>query len=383
MRPTLSATRLALLFCLPVFAMFFVAALHAQSQPDRPPWARKKKSNSGSNKPASTAPAPTGSSTSTTSDAPPTIVNPTGSNSSDSDSADSNSSAQSSQERGRIRVSVNLVNVLASVLDDHNRPAPDLPREAFQLFEEGVEQKIEVFEQETQQPIDIALMVDASLSAHKEILFEQDSALRFLHQVLRKDDRASVFAISEDVHQLASYTSDFGQLQGALHRIPPGAGTSIYDGLLLGARTLERRGDDRRHVIVLITDGGETTSSSDFDAARKAAVRSGALLYTILVRPVKNESGRNTAGEHALSAITDTMGGAMFYPDAITELDAIFDRINRELRTQYRLGYYPTPRGPANTYRSIEVRISTENANTAASATYQVRHRKTYLTGPQ
>jgi Ca-activated chloride channel homolog len=379
MRPTLSSTRLALLICLPVLAMFFAAALHAQSESDRPPWARKKKSNSGSSAPASTAPASTGSSTSTTSATPPTIVNPTGSN-----SADGDSDGQPSQERGRIRVSVNLVNVLASVLDDHNRPAPDLPREAFQLFEEGVEQKIEVFEQETQQPIDMALMVDASLSAHKEILFEQDSALRFLRQVLRKDDRASIFAISEDVHQLANYTGDFGQLQNALHRMPPGAGTSIYDGLLLGARTLERRGDDRRHVIVLITDGGETTSSTDFDAARKAAVRSGALLYTIVVRPVKNESGRNTAGEHALSAITDTMGGAMFYPDAVTELDAIFDRINRELRTQYRLGYYPTPRGPANTYRSIEVRISTENAGTTnASATYQVRHRKTYLTGPQ
>jgi Ca-activated chloride channel family protein len=379
MRPTLSSTRLALLICLPVLAMLFAAALHAQSESDRPPWARKKKSNSGSSAPASTAPASIGSSTSTTSATPPTIVNTTGSNSTDGDS-----DGQSSQERGRIRVSVNLVNVLASVLDDHNRPAPDLPREAFQLFEEGVEQKIEVFEQETQQPIDIALMVDASLSAHKEILFEQDSALRFLRQVLRKDDRASIFAISEDVHQLANYTGDFGQLQSALHRMPPGAGTSIYDGLLLGARTLERRGDDRRHVIVLITDGGETTSSTDFDAARKAAVRSGALLYTIVVRPVKNESGRNTAGEHALSAITDTMGGAMFYPDAITELDAIFDRINRELRTQYRLGYYPTPRGPANAYRSIEVRISTENAGTTnASATYQVRHRKTYLTGPQ
>jgi hypothetical protein len=132
MRPTLSSTRLALLICLPVLAMFFAAALHAQSESDRPPWARKKKSNSGSSAPACTPPS-TGSSTSITSATPPTIVDPTSSNSPDGDS-----DGQSSQERGRIRVSVNLVNVLASVLDDHNRPAPDLPREAFQLFEEGV-----------------------------------------------------------------------------------------------------------------------------------------------------------------------------------------------------------------------------------------------------
>src|SRR2546423_5381945 len=266
MRPTLSSTRLALAVCLSAVAIFLAVAPHAQSQSDRPPWARKNKSkpNSGSDAPSNGTPTTTESSSSPASNTPPIIVNPT-----DSSSSETNSDAQSSQERGRIRVTVNLVNVLASVLDDHNRPVPDLPREAFQLLEEGVEQKIEVFEQETQQPIDLALMVDASLSAHKEILFEQDSALRFMHQVLRNDDRAAVFAISEDVHQLAGYTNDFGQLQNALHRMPPGAGTSIYDGLLLGARTLERRGDDRRHVIVLITDGGETTSSSDFDGARK------------------------------------------------------------------------------------------------------------------
>jgi hypothetical protein len=71
--------------------------------------------------------------------------------------------------------------------------------------------------------------------------------------------------------------------------------------------------------------------------------------------------------------MTDTTGGAMFYPDTPQELAAIFDRIDRELRTQYLLAYYPTPRGPANTYRSIVVTVS--------PSTYQARHRKSYLTG--
>jgi Ca-activated chloride channel homolog len=326
-----------------------------QSQSDRPPWARTTKSGSAS---------PNGTPSTTT--PPPAPVNPTDSYSPPPDD-------QSSQ-RGKIRVTVNLVNVLASVLDEHNRPAPDLPREAFQVFEEGVEQKIEIFEQETEQPLDLALMIDSSLSAHKEIAFEEEAAARFVRQVLHPGDRLSVFAISEDVTQLVAYTDDVNRLQGALHRIPNGSGTSIYDGLLLGSRTLERRGEDRRRVIILVTDAGETTSTSDFDAARKGAVRSGSLLYTIVIRPVKNESGRNTAGEHALDTITDTMGGAMFYPDTVQELDPIFDRINRELRTQYRLAYYPNPRGPANTYRSIQVKVA---------GNYQVRHRKTYLTGPQ
>jgi Ca-activated chloride channel family protein len=318
-------------------------AIFAQDKPDRPPWAQKSKTATGNGGPPATQPA---------------------------ESDDS----QEGGQRGRIRVNVNLVNVLVSVLDEHNRPAPDLPRESFQLFEEGVEQKIEVFESETQLPLDLALMIDSSLSAHKEIAFEQEAAGHFIRQVIRPGDRLAVFAVGESVTQLAGFSDNVATLQAAVRRMPTDSGTSIYDAILLASRSLEHRGEDRRRVMILVTDAGETTSNADFDAARKEAVRSGSLLYTIVIRPVKNESGRNTAGEHALETITDTMGGAMFFPDSASELDGIFDRINRELRTQYRLGYYPEQRGPANTYREIAVKVSGK---------YQVRHRKSYLTGPQ
>jgi Ca-activated chloride channel homolog len=336
-----------------VFAvLFFGRGVPAQSKPDRPPWAQPQPSRPAATTVNTPAPAP---------------VNP-GDYSPDL-------APDPSQERGKIRVNVNLVSVLASVLDEHNRPAPDLPIEAFQIFEEGVQQKIEVFESETQQPLDLALMIDASLSAHKEISFEQEAAAHFIRQVLRSGDRLAVFSFDENVRQIAAFSDNVPSLQEAVRKIPPGAGTSIYDAVLLGSNTLEKRGESRRRVIIMITDAGETTSTSDFDAARKAAVRSGALLYTIVVRPIKSESGRNTAGEHALETMTDTTGGAMFYPDSPRDLDTIFDRIDRELRTQYRLAYYPNPRGPSNTYRTIEVKV--------LNGDYHVRHRKTYLTGPQ
>ncbi|GAC1669364.1 MAG: hypothetical protein NVS9B4_25440 [Candidatus Acidiferrum sp.] len=268
---------------------------------------------------------------------------------------------------------VNLVSVLVSVLDAKNRPAPDLPRAAFRIFEEGIEQKIDVFESLTTQPVDIALMIDASLSAHKEFSFEQEAAAHFIRQVLRPGDRLGVFAFDDAVTQHAGFSDNVAVLQNAVRKIPAGAGTSIYDAIYLGSRALERRGEERRRVIIMVTDAGETTSSSDFESARREALRANALLYTIVIRPVNNESGRNTAGEHALETIADTTGGAMFFPDTPEELGAIFDRIDQELRTQYRLAYYPNPRGPANTYRAITVKVS---------GTYSVRHRKTYLTGP-
>ena len=339
--------------CLLAFATLFLGrSAPAQSKPDRPPWAQPQPSG-----PAAT-----------TSNAPaPAPVNP-GDYSPDP-------APDPPQDRSKIHVTVNLVSVLVSVLDEHNRPAPDLPIEAFQLFEEGVQQKIEVFESETQQPLDLALMIDASLSAHKEISFEQEAAAHFIRQVLRSGDRLAVFSFDENVTQVAAFSDNVPTLQEAVRKIPPGAGTSIYDAVVLGSNTLGKRGEDRRRVIIMVTDAGETTSRSDFDSARKAAVRSGALLYTIVVRPIKSESGRNTAGEHALETMTDTTGGAMFYPDSPRDLDIIFDRIDRELRTQYRLAYYPSPRGPANTYRTIEVKV--------LNGDYHVRHRKTYLTGPQ
>jgi Ca-activated chloride channel homolog len=312
----------------------------AQEKPDRPPWAQPGATQQ--TKPGDSAPA-------------------------------KNKSEDSESPRGTVKVTVNLVNVLVSVLDDHNRPAPNLPVEAFQLLEEGAPQKIDVFETETKLPLDIALMIDSSMSAHKEITFERDAAGHFIQQVLRPDDRLAVYAFDESVILMAPFSADVASLQAAIRRITDGSGTSIYDAVMFGSKALEKRPVDRRRVIIMVTDAGETTSRTDFEHARKAALSAGVLLYTIVVRPVKNENGRNTAGEHALQTITDTTGGAMFFPDSMQELPLIFDRIDAELRTQYRLAYYPNPRGPANTYRTIEVKVLPG---------YTARHRTTYLTGP-
>ena len=362
--PKLHASRLVFL----AFNVFLASGIaFTQDDPNRPPWAQKSKTKTNSSSAKTTSASSSSPAHSPDGDAGK-IVLPT-------PPPPKEESSQPAVQGNRIRVSVNLVTVLVSVLDEHNRPAPDLPREAFQLFDEGNEQKIDIFEPETSQPLDLALMIDASSSAHKEIAFERDAAAHFIRQVVRPGDRLSVFSFDEEVRQQQGFSDNVASLQEAVRKIPDGAGTSIYDAVLLGSRALAHRGDDHRRVIVMVTDAGETTSRSDFDAARREAVSSNVLLYTIVIRPVKNENGRNTAGEHALETMTDTTGGAMFYPDTAQELTAIFDRIDRELRTQYRLAYYPNPRGPANTYRSIEVKVTTGN--------YQVRHRKSYLTAPQ
>lgn len=275
------------------------------------------------------------------------------------------------QRAGKIRSQTDLVTILASVADANGRPMPDLGQDAFQLSEEGVPQKIERFEADTNRPLDLALMIDSSLSALKELKFETDAAAHFIRQVVRPGDTLGVFEFSETVTRLADFSDNVPQLEEAVRRITPGSGTSIYDAVVLASDVLKRRPAGRRRAIVLVTDAGETTSISKFDDTRRDAIASGTLLYTIVIRPVKNENGRNTAGEHALITITDSTGGAMFILDDMAQIAEMFDRINRELRTQYLLGYYPQPAPPPGSDRHVHVDVT---------GGYNVRYRKEYFT---
>jgi Ca-activated chloride channel family protein len=281
--------------------------------------------------------------------------------------------APAQKPRQPIRIQTDLVNILASVVDANGEPVIGLPQTAFQLLEENVDQKIIRFEPQTNRPLDLALLVDTSGSATIELKIERDAAERFVKEVVRPDDRLAVFSFTSEVVQLCNFSDDPKVLENAVHRVEtaPDMGTSLYDAVVLGAQSVRRQGADRRRALVIITDAGETTSSSTFDATRRAAIASDALLYTIVVRPMKSDAGWNTAGEHAMKTITDSTGGAMFYPTSLSELDGIFDQINRELRTQYLLGYYPTPTPPPGSDRHIVVKVSAGDT---------VRYRKEYFT---
>jgi Ca-activated chloride channel homolog len=267
------------------------------------------------------------------------------------------SRAEGQRQRGTIQVETNLVEILASVIDAHGEPVAGLAQAQFQLSEDGVPQKIVRFEAQTDRPLDLVLMVDSSSSEFADLKFEDEAAAHFIRQVVRPTDRLAVFEFDEDVIELSDFSNDVPRLQSAVRRILPGTGTSMYDAIVLGANELKRRPEGRRRAIVLVTDAGETTSGDSFDQARRAAISSGALLYPIIVRVVKSENGRNTAGEHALVTIQNDTGGAMFFLDDLGQLNSVFDRINRELRTQYLLGYYPQPQPPPGSYRHVEVKV--------------------------
>ncbi len=280
---------------------------------------------------------------------------------------------QPQRQKGPIRVQTDLVSILVSVTDAKGEPVIGLDQSAFQLSEEGIAQKIVRFEPQTNRPLDLALMVDASGSTAIELKIERDAATHFIEEVVRPDDRLAVFSFAADVVQLSNFSADLKQLDAAVRRVDTSVdmGTSLYDAVVLGSQSVRRQGAERRRALVIITDAGETTSVSKFEDARRAAISSNILLYTVVVRPMKSDAGWNTAGEHAISTITDSTGGALYYPTNLSELGAIFDRINRELRTQYLLGYYPNPAPPPGSDRHVVVTVNTGD---------NVRYRKEYFT---
>lgn len=276
-----------------------------------------------------------------------------------------------------IRVNVRLVNVFTTVTDFHGAPVSDLTKSDFKILEDGVPQTISIFNRESELPLNIVLAIDTSESTRRDMKLETASAKKFVHSILRPGDRLSLFQISEDVLQLTRFTSDMRSIERGIDDLQKGAGTSLYDAIYLGADSLlDRQG---RKVMVLITDGGDTTSSATYNSALRRAQEAEALVYSIIIVPIAADAGRNTGGEHALIQISKDTGGKYYYAESIDQLDQAFRQVSEELRTQYLLAYYPSRRVSDSAFRHITVEVSKKDDS---GNPLEVRHRAGYYTAP-
>ena len=243
---------------------------------------------------------------------------------------------------GVIRVNVRLVRMLVTVKDANGQLIGSLNKGDFTLFDNGVKQDIAVFDRQTEQPLSVAVLVDTSASTGIELHYELDSVSKFLKALLGEgnpDDTVALYSFNWQVNLLSSYTRRFARVDQQLKQLKSEGGTSLYDAIYLASRELENR--DGRHVMVIVTDGGDTTSVKDFHQALEAAQLADALLYPVLVVPITNDAGRNVGGENALTTLAAGTGGRVFLPTLGAELDRAFSDILRELRTQYLIGFYP------------------------------------------
>jgi Ca-activated chloride channel homolog len=241
-----------------------------------------------------------------------------------------------------IRVNVRLVRMLVTVKDASGQLIGSLNKNDFTVSDNGVKQDVALFERQTEQPLSVAMLVDTSASTGIELRYELDSVSRFLKVLLGEgntEDAVALYSFNWQVTLHSSYTRRFARVDQQLKQLKSEGGTSLYDAIYLAARELEYR--DGRHVMVLVTDGGDTTSTKNFHQALEAAQLADAILYPVLVVPITNPAGRNIGGENALTTLAAGTGGRVFTPSLGAQLDQAFDDILRELRTQYLIGFYP------------------------------------------
>jgi Ca-activated chloride channel family protein len=274
------------------------------------------------------------------------------------------------------KVDVRLVRLLATVKDARGQLIGSLTRDDFTVYDSGVRQDIALFEHHTEQPLSIALLVDSSGSTALKLKQEVDSVLRFLNRLFgegNSGDAVALYSFNQDVNLQSSFTRRMARLEKELRTIKGDAGTSLYDAIYFASQSLEDR--EGRRVIVIVSDGADTTSSKNFHEAVQAAGAADAVIYAIMVVPVTSDAGRHVAGENALTSLATSTGGRVFAASTPDILDEAFTDILRDLRTQYLIGYYPKnlPYSKER-FRRIELKLSRPDLRVSTRSGYYVEY---------
>ncbi len=276
-----------------------------------------------------------------------------------------------------IHVESRLVNVALNVVDETGAPVGGLTQDDFEILEDGKPQKIAVFDKQSTTPLDIVLAIDTSGSVIIDERLEVQAAKSFVRSILRPQDALDLMEFSESVTEVVPFTNDVHRIESGLGHIALGDATALYDAIYLASQRLSETPtkDGQRRVIVLITDGENTTRHGGYDSALEQAERAGAMVYSLIIVPIEADAGRNTGGEHVLIQMAHDTGGKYYYVEDKRDLAPAFAHVSDDLRTQYTLGYYaPQKGGDWSGLRHIEIRMK----DPAVRAKYKLRYRTAY-----
>jgi len=280
-----------------------------------------------------------------------------------------------------LKVQTELVNLFVTVRDKDHFILANLKQDDFRVYEDGVEQKVAFFSKEVNLPITLAILVDTSGSQEHLLLAEQDTASRFVHQVLRKNDEAMVMSFDTDVDLLADFTEDPAVLEKAIRRtvinvdasgaggtagtVPGGSsgGTAFYDAIYLAAHD-KLTSEAGRKAIIALTDAEDNASKLNLKDAAESAQRADAVVHILLLAEPEAYfmAGMGYGGANAAKRLADDTGGRVIAVRSEKSLEKAFDELTQELRSQYVLGYYPTNTKRDGNFRKIKVDVARPDA---------------------
>jgi Ca-activated chloride channel family protein len=273
-----------------------------------------------------------------------------------------------------LRIESKLVNLFVNVTDHNGAVVGGLNKEDFKVFEDSRPQEIAIFERQSEMPLDLILAIDTSASTFKDRARERDASKAFLHGLVRPQDQIGIIEFATYVDLLVPFTNKVSQLEHGLNSLKGGDATALYDAVYLASDSLAKKPD--RKVLVLVSDGGDTTKTSTYNDALEHALRGEVMIYSVIDVPIEASAGRDIGGEHALITLAEQTGGKSFYVES-GNLEKAFAKVSEDLRTQYLIGYYSHNQVRDASFHRFNVTIPR-----AASEAFNVRYKTGYYSEP-
>ena len=271
----------------------------------------------------------------------------------------------SAQETPTFTVGVNVVNILANIMDKHGAIIRDLEKPDFTILEDGRPQNIRYFARQTDLPLTLGLLVDTSMSQERVLDAERAASFRFLDQVLReKKDQVFVMQFDSALLTRQELTSSYRDLNEALTEVNTptrrelengsGVSTKLFDCVVKASNDIMAKQHGRK-ALILLTDGDDNDSDYTLANAIEAAQKADTLIFSILF----SDSGiGHGPGQTILQHLSRETGGGYFEVSKKQSIDQIFEAIQDELRSQYSIGYVSDKPPTIAEFRKIQLKVA-------------------------
>lgn len=268
-----------------------------------------------------------------------------------------------------VKLRADLVTVVVTVSDSTGNLIQNLDVEDFEILEDGIPQVITTFSRNSETPLSLVMIFDASLSVKNRLRFEKEAFAAFLRAIIRPIDSVAIFSVSTDVVLQQGFTGDIDKLLFAISHVNAQGATALYDAIATAADLLKTRSG--RRAIIILSDGRDTISRLTLDQALRRAQEADAVIYAIntALTSISAEK-RIWPGQQTLDLLCRQTGGEAFFPRDLIELNPIFDRLANELRMQYVLGFISSNERRDGSYRRLTVRIKKPGVLARARAGY-------------
>ena len=266
-----------------------------------------------------------------------------------------------SQQQSVIRVDVNLVMVDATVKTRAGQIMGDLKQDAFELREDGVPQKIEIFSRD-ELPLNVALVLDLSDSIGPFLGPLREAATTAL-AALKPEDEVALFTFATEAELRVPFTSDKTKIAEQINAFHVGGATNINDGIFVAAKYLLNAPPKGRRVIILISDdvGTDAGGQGTHDIITEC-VAADTVLYNLKI-PGYNPPGTLFAASMVpglvnIHKVMDQTGGEIFDVQDVAHLDVAFRALIERIKTRYTLGYYTRATAAEGKPHKLEVRLT-------------------------